>query len=386
MNKVRDWIVSVRHPAEDWPSRYMEYATLVQSKLENWRDGSMARLKSTVRTEDREDLMRDWKLSVDLIDRILSVPRYWCDHRPPHTEATNDCAALKLYTSHSGYDTIFRNVKAIFRNPRTPSREDQLVAAFLVELVNIDLYNKWSISGGAFEGHIHRWVRLSHEDIQRYHDTMRLPPGQRDPQIPLALDSAKAQGNAFSSPYSPSTASVSSLVNIHVFSLPGQWVDYYKSHYKKLVGSGYKEATSGIVSPICAMPIHDVSTNSYEQEVLLRGPFFQLLGISEGHSPLGAEGSLSVIDTIMINSNRDHPATPQDQTASSASGPRELFGKMVGCWRSLCCADYYRKRGNLEGEERAFAELARESIDQLESFAQARSLPRLPTNGIVRLS
>jgi hypothetical protein len=74
-----------------------------------------------------------------------------------------------------------------------------------------------------------------------------------------------------------------------------------------------------------------------EQEVLLRGPFFQLVRLRENGARYGRQ-QIPVIEVLMLNNSRDHVSSVflDDSEADSA---RKLFQALVQIERATLCAE-----------------------------------------------
>lgn len=75
-----------------------------------------------------------------------------------------------------------------------------------------------------------------------------------------------------------------------------------------------------------------------EAEVLLRGGFYQLLSIHEACEYIQGK-PLRVVEMVTMNTNRDHPSTPQGLAGNAA---RRLIGSLVTAERHRFCRDYHR--------------------------------------------
>lgn len=398
MNEVRDWIVRVRHPQPGtWAQAYPEFAGWVRRRVAEWREAvreedarrpptdeaSSGHSKRT--TVDRpEDSLQFFDR---VLGEILGKPRRWADVEAQGGGVDREYKTLQLYSSDYGYRILFRNVKRILRQKETPSETDRLLAAFVVELVNIDLYNKWLFEGVEFRGVSQRRVWLTESHVGTYKDLMTEPLGKRDPSLPLALDSSTVGGEEFGAHYVSNSSSLPAILRVHVHELGGESLAYYHANHRRLYAGGNAPA-EGVVSPICAFPIQDVSLHRDEQEVLLRGPFFQLLRVSRGDVGGGETGP--ILDVVCLSANRDHPTTPQDPEGSGAEEPaRDLFTRLILKRRMECTRDYYAKlayRTGRKGDDELAAEAeaqcslaedaTREQAERLRAFAAAKGLPQ----------
>lgn len=343
MTEVREWIVDIRDPelngGASWVERYPDLAEIVRDHVSTWRAQVVgAHSKAALRAERSRDGLAYFDAA---LDDILATPRAWADVPYPSGRVDLTYNALELYTSNVGYKVLFSQVKDIFRGTYNPSEDEKRLAAFVVELVNIDLYNKWLHDGREFCGMSERKLWIQDRHYQHYLDTMAKPPGDRDPSIPLALDASTVGDEEFQTPYKTPESAIPAKLRVHVYDLGPQSLAYYRQHHRALYEPGqlgpFQES---IVSPICALPIEDVSLYPEEEEILLRGPFFQLLRMSDGDVGGGEEGP--ILDLLMISANRDHPSTPQTQAGSGEDDPaRDLFRHLVRKRRAECTRDYF---------------------------------------------
>jgi hypothetical protein len=90
------------------------------------------------------------------------------------------------------------------------------------------------------------------------------------------------------------------MMKIHVIGLNPKYLDVYRTQFP-----------SSVVSTICAVSIKEVSSHENECEVLLRGPFFQVLQIYDSKKKRGIKRRLRILEMVMLNTNRDHISTMQ---------------------------------------------------------------------------
>jgi hypothetical protein len=98
-----------------------------------------------------------------------------------------------------------------------------------------------------------------------------------------------------------------------------------------------------VVTSLCAVPIDKLSDFAEEKEVLLRGPFFQILGVDPEESGAG-RGADYRIEAVALNTNRDHISA----IASNEGDDREMrdaFRALIVNHRSALCAQYCEERG-----------------------------------------
>ncbi|MTJ32487.1 hypothetical protein FJR37_23490 [Aphanizomenon sp. UHCC 0183] len=137
---------------------------------------------------------------------------------------------------------------------------------------------------------------------------------------------------------------------------------------EKLLGIYQSLFPTSVVSSICAVPISELSDFPHEEEVLLRGPFFQVINFyQEG---MIEEKPLSVIEVVMLNSNRDHPSTAE--LGENDSLARNIFGNIVGIRRNKFCLDYCKVNA-LEDDANAYYKKLEENNRQFEKLIEISS-------------
>ncbi len=243
----------------------------------------------------------------------------------------DDFTALRLYTSDAGYRRIFRTINTALRGSAVVDNEQAIrSAAFLIEMLTIDLFHYRVIDQEAdnFEGLVYRGMCVDDADLASFAKLTNAPLSDRYLSVPLALMSAStdvARATDFALRESTARSGTHPIVwRVHVVGLRPDLMEIYQRRFP-----------SSVVTSICAVPIHQVSDYPHEQEVLLRGPFFQVLRMSR--VSLDNSGpALQVIDAVMLNSNRDHiSAIASDEGEDRAA--RELFRLLVNVERARVC-------------------------------------------------
>jgi hypothetical protein len=146
---------------------------------------------------------------------------------------------------------------------------------------------------------------------------------------------------------------------------PVLWVIHVAGLRPELLALYVQRFPASIVTSICAVPINDLSDYPDEQEVLLRGPFFQLVRLCENGVRYGTQ-QIPVIEVLMLNSNRDHISSVflDDSEADSA---RNLFRALVQTERATLCAQLAEEYG-LSADAKAYASIRVQeeaSVDRL---------------------
>ncbi|GLZ43792.1 hypothetical protein [Actinokineospora sp. NBRC 105648] len=271
----------------------------------------------------------------ELAQRLLSERRDW--GKPG--EVATDFSALKLYTSDAGYRALFGIVNDSFR--RDSFLQDERIArsaVFLIELLTIDLFNYRiaNPASDAFEGVVYRGMSVSNDDVDVFLNVMRQPVSQRFVSVPLGmLSSSTAPEVALRLAGTYATASearTTVLWRIHVLDLGEELLDLYRRNF-----------STSVVTSICAVPITGVSHFPEENEVLLRGPFFQILDVAWQANKSGGPDHV-VVDAVMLNSNRDHVTNIANDRGDDLA-MRTLFRVLVTQRRARFAAKFATERG-----------------------------------------
>jgi hypothetical protein len=90
------------------------------------------------------------------------------------------------------------------------------------------------------------------------------------------------------------------------------------------------------------VPIHHLS-DLPEDEILLRGPFFQIMRMYRDEDSLRDE-PLHVVQAITLNSNRDHVTAVATNTGKDKH-MRDIFRVMATASRSTRCAEHAETYG-----------------------------------------
>ena len=280
----------------------------------------------------------DWNELRDAFHHILQTKRNWIDLNA--NEVDEHYTAIKYYTNNTVYNVIFFILNEFFRTDDLERQRGLLDSAvFLVELINIDLYNYVKLNDHVnnYTGTVYRGIQIPENHDTFLRELSLLPALERRISVPLALSSAStslAQAVQFSNT-DKNLKPV--LFRIRVESLDQAMIDEYNRVFPE-----------SKISSICAVPIQELSSFNQEEEVLLRGPFFHLLhaysGTHERAQSLRIEqgGSLpediTIYDLIMVNINRDHPSVtslgPRDKMA------RDAIINMVNITRMKYAMDY----------------------------------------------
>ncbi|KAF8234712.1 hypothetical protein L208DRAFT_1206885, partial [Tricholoma matsutake] len=274
------------------------------------------------------------KEAQDLIDSILSTRKEWLD-RQVHPSTSDNFDVVRLYTSGFGYNQIFSLLNSALRTDNLIEDSSLLQATvFLIELLNIDLYNfLFTRPSAAFQGLVFRGISLHRDQIQEFKNIAARPVRDRHLSVPLSMMSASTSTEVALKfariDANNRTTHQPFLWRIHVADLDPALLRIYCDRFPR-----------SVVTTLCAVPIHELSQFETEEEVLLRGPFFQLIRIADeivdGHEP-----AIQVMDLVMLNTNRDHPSTME--LGELQDEARKTFTCLVGMGRAAVCKQVAEK-------------------------------------------
>ena len=271
--------------------------------------------------------------------------------------AEQNCDLIKFYTSSDGYETIFKYMNSIFREEHDKEVYDS--AAFLVECMNIELYNfvKTKPELSNFENIIYRGMMLYENTISNLLDIKELKVQNRKFAVPLSFMScSKSQDvaklfleNQEHRPYEEKIRVFCPvLFKIHVTSLDKTFLDLYKSYYP-----------NSVVSSICAVDIENISIYREEQEVLLRGAFFLTLRFYESEKKIDGK-NVYVFELLMHNSNRDHITTSKFEKTNA----RKLFNTLIEIDRMKKCQDFFESAS----DKNSYKQIEETKLKELEQI------------------
>ncbi|GLB33332.1 putative protein CC1G_03129 Coprinopsis cinerea okayama7 130 [Lyophyllum shimeji] len=301
---------------------------------ENWRH--YPSLMTDLRSYIQELTNEDAEISPHL-PAVLSSYKVWNSH-------DGNLSVIRLYTSQAGYDQIFRIINQAFRTDDLTEQEKRLrCAVFLIELLNVDLFNYTLREGRShnFQGTVYRGVIFSEDQLQDFKNLATLPVAERYWAVPLAMMSASTDKEVALRGFAGIDAITSDAIStrhpflwrIHVLELKPKYMRIYHDRFP-----------SSVVSTICAVPIREVSEFAGEDEVLLRGPFFQLICLREELFE-GRETPIHVMELVMINANRDHPST-MELSPEEGEKARQWFACLVGCGEPRSANNWPRSTGS----------------------------------------
>lgn len=293
---------------------------------------------------------------------MFEVERYWADHirRPefPQAPATQhrveDYSALECYTTNDGYKRIFGYINQVFRKHDVD--ENQILGAVaLVELLTIDLYNLRLANFGcakyySFQGIVHRGLSVDKDVLDTFRSLTQDPLQDRTFSVPLAFVSTSANQNSIQEFIgAPEENRYRLHWKIHIHELEPSLLSRYRARHP-----------DSVVSTICAMPISIASEFPNEQEVLLRGPLFQILRMYEEKA---RDQTVCVVEMVMLNANRDHGTELAHDDGEKAQ-QRKHFRQMCTVTKYEICSSLAEKYGMFDDakEYKALAESVLEKL------------------------
>ena len=263
------------------------------------------------------------------------------DESPALLQEHQRYAALEMYTTNDGYKKVFGYINQIFRKHDVNETEIYGAVA-LVELLTIDLYNFRLANIGCsklynFQDIVHRGLSVGQDVLETFQDLMKQPLQNRNFSVPLAFVSTSTNQERIQEFLNKTEEGRFRMHwKIHVHGLePNLLAQYHSKH------------PQSVVTTICAMPISQVSEFANEQEVLLRGPFFQILHM---YKEQAGENQVYVAEMVMLNANRDHGSELAEHHGEKEL-QRKHFGQICAASRYEICASLAQKYGLPEAEE-----------------------------------
>lgn len=320
MNLIRKSIRYIRHNWDRYDEFLHDLQSLLKQENSNFGDNMAPPLSARLK-------------------RLFSVEKRWSD-RVSATEKTifrgDDYDAVHLYTAETTYQQIFSFLNRVFRSDLSGNSEKLLISAvFLVELINIDLYNYVCRAGlEDFEGVVYRGMGITREDFRAFSTICDQPLSERYISVPLGMISASQKPL-------PAKQFISHRLKEDPTKIPLMWKIHVISLEEKLLQVYHKMFPTSVVSSICAVPISNLSCYPQEEEVLLRGPFFQVLNFYK--QGMVDEKPLYILEVVMLNSNRDHPSNAE--LGSNADVAQSIFRNIVSISRNRFCLEYCKRHG-----------------------------------------
>lgn len=283
----------------------------------------------------------------------------------------SDTRILSDYTSRFWYARVFGTMNAVFRSSdERITYGDIALSTYILEHLNVSLYNYLHSSedGSPYprlhQGYCYRGIELTEKD---YNSLAKLSENaisgseNRNFSHPLSLISSSTNlDKAFEFLPSAETGKAEqeddfesddsgkpALFKSYIFSMPDEYIDLYKSFFG-----------DSIVSSLCAVDIRQQSYYVAEEEVLLRGPFFEMVH----HRPetSNTEHPVPLFESVVLDANRDHIATfamkgkkclklagNKANSKEDLDGQaRYLFGLLARLRRAEICRKYLEEYGD----------------------------------------
>ena len=297
------------------------------------------------------------------LQAVLKLEKFWADQKreaspqgtvvPEGSIASEDYSALEVYTTNDGYKNIFGYINQVFRKHDVDETEIQ-GAVTLVELLTIDLYNLRLANFGCskyynFQGIVHRGLSVDEGVLDTFRGLMSEPLQNRNFSVPLAFVSTSVKLERIQEFLDNTDKGKFRLHwKIHIHELQPSLLAQYHARYP-----------DSVVSTICAMPISQASEFPNEQEILLRGPLFQIVRMYEEPSE---DHTVHVVEMLMLNANRDHATELADHQGKNKQ-QRTHFGQICAATKYQICASLAENYGLSEAAE--YENLAKKMLEKL---------------------
>ncbi len=293
------------------------------------------------------------------VDTLLKGYTDWADmdyHRP--SSQMQRFTAIELYCSKEGYNLLFGIFNAVLREKDTDD-ETLLVAAGLVELVTIELYNlRLSNIGNPrysnYEGVTYRGMGVSTEMAEAYRKAAQHPElARRHFAVPLGFTSSSTSEETMKEFVKQYPEQEQMLWTIHIHGLEASLVKKYEERYP-----------DSVVTSISAMPVGRIA-ELREKEILLRGAFFHIVGMESKEEEEGRWVHRLVL--VVMNTNRDH-GTELALDEGGKQEQRNFFRDVVLASRFKICAELAKDMGNGDGE--GYEELMRKALERIDVMSE----------------
>jgi hypothetical protein len=303
------------------------------------------------------------------IEHSLRLNRDW-DDRLPAGGPRREFPMIREYTSDRSYETLFSAINARYRSDvQSVDSKSFVPLTWLVELLNMELFAASRADADRTgDRQVYRGTVFPSQIKARYEifgdpDT---PLEDRCISIPLGLHSSSASRGVARDFLSRSLADrlnqgeFGVIWNIRIVSLAPERLALYHRHFP-----------DSVVSRICATDISSLSAYPSEGEILLRGPFFEVLDFRAA-DPVGSMVTYE-LDAVMVDSNRDHVSTFELDKYDPAA--RSFFRAMVSSEKFSACAQLAKSlaKPNLAGRYAAAAQKAEQDMVRIESELAAAS-------------
>ncbi|KAH3844505.1 uncharacterized protein LOC127872824 [Dreissena polymorpha] len=303
------------------------------------------------------------KTTEEDFERLFSRQRNWMTEESVHTEPVS-FEAIRLYTSDEGYKRIYKLCNHVFRDEHCLiSTKEIRSVVFLIELINIDLYNYCLLHSEKrdYQGTVYRGMVLNEMDFEQFKRLRHAPSSSRNIAVPLVLFSASFDVGVARRfiKHRLKEASKEGLklqpvvYKINIIGLKPEFIQHFKSRFPKMT-----------LTSMGAVDIHEISRHPGEKEVILRGPYTLILDIYDDEKDLVGV-PCSVLEALVITSNRDHITTSQPGPDDDLA--RDMYGAMVIVTRSEYAVQYCRSKG-LHRDESDFQDILENARIQLDKL------------------
>lgn len=371
-------------------SRYGDFRTMqgsalapADSQFAGFFDGTVVDKRMDTMRSEIEYIRRNWaqyaKFSSELreylirkyegkeqdefgkaVQAICGEERSWADQSVHYP-------SLRVYASTLGYNELFSiSSKALRDESLITDSQAVRSNAFLTELLNIDLFRLHETNERArnFSGIVYRGLVVNSEQLEQLRGLTNKDIRHRVLAIPLATISATRDIDVIWELFNLHNAGKSPrdlvVLRIHVETLDAAFLQLYQTHFP-----------NSVVTSLCAVPIDELSPYPAEGEVVLRGPWFQVLCLQE--QKFETFPQINVMDVVMMSCNRDHPSTMKLEQPNYALA-REFFRCITWISRCTKCkklADEYELLNDVVAFEDVISEerlKMKQCLDEIEAI------------------
>jgi hypothetical protein len=269
--------------------------------------------------------------AVDKVQSVLaksfSMSPDWADRKRTKRRLTHaDFHLIKFYTEDDGYKFLFQVVNHAFRDIENDNHPNLWASTFIIELLNMELYEytaRFPDESEDHEGRLYRGYRLPRARLSEFESAADASIArEREISIPLGLHSSSTNidvARKFISEAEYSNLNqdqqIGIILDIRVASLTSDLEKKFKDRFPE-----------NVISKICATNVQRLSAFDKESEVLLRGPFFDCIDFVETDPVNNIPTWLCKV--VMVDANRDHISTYELGTKDGEA--RTLFRSIVG--------------------------------------------------------
>ncbi|KAI9651883.1 MAG: hypothetical protein M1829_002119 [Trizodia sp. TS-e1964] len=291
------------------------------------------------------------------IATLLASYHDWADfvcERPDGT-LLHPYPFIQLYASKDGYNYLYGLFNEILRMPNA-DKDKLLAAAFLTEILTIELYNLRLANIGDpmyanYQGKVFRGMSIKSEVANHFCNAASHPDlSQRHFSIPLGfLSSTTSQKTMEDFAQGSGEKGYDQMLwIIHIHGLDPDLLRRYEERYPE-----------SVVTSICAMPIARI-TDYGEREILLRGAFFHIVRME---SKKLESQMVHIVEMVMLNPSRDH-GTELASHEDKKRIQRGYFNDIIRASRYKICASL-AKAHSIE-DSAGYEKLEKEALEKIE--------------------